>query len=191
MRMILRRRTRVRDWFCRLFLNEPSFTIVAMHETQADLDKLQQLLDESYATAGPHLRAVITEDRRLDAAGVAALMTGVQVLNLATVTAKGEPRVGPVDGLFHRGQFYFGSAPNSARFRHIRQRPAVSGTVTRGEELAITVHGKAVEINSRDGDFHDHLLAIYGPEWWATVGDGAPYARIDAEKMFTYYAPKS
>jgi hypothetical protein len=48
------------------------------------------------------------------------------LLPLATVTADQRPLVGPVDGIFYRGSFYFGSAPDSIRFRHIRARPQVS-----------------------------------------------------------------
>ena len=46
------------------------------------------------------------------------------LLALATVTADGRPIVGPVDGIFYRGSFHFGSAPDSVRFRHIRPAPA-------------------------------------------------------------------
>src|SRR4051812_15155760 len=124
-------------------MNADSDTLPAMHETHLDLDELQQLLDRSHARAGAHLRSILTAERRLDAAGVITRLKGIQILHLATVTATGEPRVSPVDALFHRGHFYFGSAANSAKFRHIRQRPHVSGTVSAGEELAITVHGTA------------------------------------------------
>ena len=44
----------------------------------------------------------------------------MRLLALATVTADGRPIVGPVDGIFYRGAFWFGSAPDSVRFRHIR-----------------------------------------------------------------------
>ncbi|MDQ3654220.1 MAG: pyridoxamine 5'-phosphate oxidase family protein [Chloroflexota bacterium] len=54
----------------------------------------------------------------------------MKLLSLATVNRHGEPRVGPVDGLFYRGRFWFGSSPKAARFRHIRARPAVSVTIS-------------------------------------------------------------
>lgn len=52
----------------------------------------------------------------------------MRLLALATVTSNGRPVVGPVDGIFYRGAFHFGSAPDSLRFRHIRSRPHVSAT---------------------------------------------------------------
>src|SRR3954451_5855850 len=115
-----------------------------MHETQADLVALQELLDRSYASAGPHLLRIHTPERRLGAAQIAERLTGMRLLALATVTADGRPVVGPVDGILYRGAFHFGSSPDSARARHIRARPHVSATHLPGEELAVTVHGPAV-----------------------------------------------
>ncbi|HEX2315583.1 MAG TPA: pyridoxamine 5'-phosphate oxidase family protein [Thermomonospora sp.] len=167
-----------------------------MHETPEDLARLQRVLDDTYAAAGAHLLSIVTPERRLDAASLAARLTGVQVLHLATVTARCEPRVGPVDGLFFRGRFHFGSGQNSLRFRHIRKRPQVSGSVSHGEEFAVTVHGRAVELDMTDRDdpevaaFHAYLIEVYGPEWENWAGD-APYARIEPERMYTFHMPKA
>ena len=162
-----------------------------MHETPEDLASLQRLLDESYANAGAHLLSIHTPDRRLTASRVCELLTGVRVLSLATVTAKGEPRVGPVDGLFYRGRFWFGSAENSFRFRHLRARPAVSAAHTVGEELAVVVHGTAREIDVEAPDHHgfrEYLLEVYGPQWETWWPDEKPpYAVIEASKMFTFH----
>jgi pyridoxamine 5'-phosphate oxidase-like protein len=159
-----------------------------MHETADDLTELQALLDRSYERAGEHLRSVFTPDRRIPAAALAGLLPGVQVLNLATVTRNCEPRVAPVDGLFYRGRFWFGSSPTSTRFTHLRARPQVSATHTRGESLAIVVHGRAALIDLDDpanAGFRAYCLEVYGPDWeeW---GAPAAYARIDAERMYTF-----
>jgi hypothetical protein len=121
-----------------------------MHETPADLEALQRLLDESFEAAGAHLRRIVTPERRIDAAALAARLTGVRLLALATATADGRPIVGPVDGIFWRGAFWFGSAPDSVRFRHIRARPDVSATHIEGEPFAVTVHGRAHIHDLRD-----------------------------------------
>jgi hypothetical protein len=42
-----------------------------MHETTEELAHLQRLLDTSAAGAGPHLRGIISDDRRLSADGCA------------------------------------------------------------------------------------------------------------------------
>jgi nitroimidazol reductase NimA-like FMN-containing flavoprotein (pyridoxamine 5'-phosphate oxidase superfamily) len=165
-----------------------------MHETPEDLAALQDLLDRSMAGAGEHLRRIITPERRLDAQQVAERLTGMRLLALATVTADGRPIVGPVDGIFLRGTFHFGSAPDSVRFRHIRARPHVSATHLPGEELAVTVHGRAalVDVNAPEGaELRRTLLDIYvpryGEEWAQMLESGAVYARIEPERMFTFH----
>jgi uncharacterized pyridoxamine 5'-phosphate oxidase family protein len=165
-----------------------------MHETPEDLAALQQLLDRSMEGAGEHLRRIITPERRLTAEEVAQRLTGMCLLALATVTADGRPIVGPVDGIFFRGAFHFGSAPDSVRFRHIRERPHVSSTHLPGEELAVTVHGRAVAVDVQsDLEFRRTLLEVYvpryGDEWESFLDSGVAYARIEAERMFTFQMP--
>ncbi len=75
----------------------------------------------------------------------------------------------PVDGLFFRGQFWFGSAEHSNRFRNIRANPAVSGAVTRGlETFLVIVHGRAVETDPggpEAGGFAEYPRAVYDFDW--------------------------
>lgn len=165
-----------------------------MHETPADLAALQRLLDHSYASAGKHLREVITEERRLGAGAISARLAGMCLLALATVTADGRPLVSPVDCIFYRGRFYFGSSPDSVRFRHLRRRPQVSASHVPAESLAVTVHGRAceIEVSGEDGGgFRQALLEVYvpryGPQWEQFLDSGPVYARIDADQMFTFF----
>jgi uncharacterized pyridoxamine 5'-phosphate oxidase family protein len=166
----------------------------AMHETPADIARLQELIDRSYAAAGAHLLRIHSPERRLSAEQLAQRLQGMCLLALATVTGDGRPIVGPVDGIFYRGAFHFGSAPDSVRFRHIRARPQVSATHLPGEELAVTVHGRAMPIDIASPDeagFRQAVLDIYvpryGPQWETEFLDSGPaYARIEAERMFTF-----
>jgi hypothetical protein len=158
-----------------------------MHETPEELAALQRLLDESYESAGRHLRSIITPQRRLTAGQVCEELQGMTLLALATVTADCAPLIGPVDGHFLHGKFWFGSAPHSVRFQHIRKRPQVSATHIRGEQLVVTVHGVAVEIDVTTGEYeflHDHFRTVY-PDFdsWGFWGD-APYARIEPRFMY-------
>jgi hypothetical protein len=82
------------------------------------------------------------------------------------------------------------------RFRHIRERPDVSATHVPREELAVTVHGRALPIDigsPEDAEFRQTLLDIYTPrfgdEWEEFLEKGVLYARIDAERMFTFQMP--
>lgn len=158
-----------------------------MDETPGDRAALQRLLDDSAASAGQHLRSVCTPERWLSASELCDLLTGVNVLALATVTARCEPRVAPVDGLFFRGAFWFGSSPDSVRFHHLRERPAVSASHTRGEELAVSIHGHATEVDinvPENAGFLEYLHAVYAD--WDDWAPGSAYARIDATRMFVF-----
>ena len=165
-----------------------------MHETNEDLQALQHLLDQSYAVAGRHLLSIHTPDRRLTAEQLAERLSGMCLLTLATTTRDGRPITGAVDGFFYRGAFWFGSAPNSLRFRHITERPHVSATHLPGEQLGVTVHGLAHEIDlslPEHAGFRATCVEIYGEEWndWGvdTPEPGAAYARIDATRIFTFH----
>lgn len=164
-----------------------------MQETPEDIAELQALLDRSYAQAGPHMLRIHTPERRLSAEALAERLTGMTLLTLATVTADGRPITGAVDGIFFRGAFHFGSSPDSVRFRHIGARPQVSATHLPGEELGVTVHGRAVPVDVSSGPFRQALLDIYvpryGEEWEQFIDSGPVYARIDAERMFVFWMP--
>ena len=162
-----------------------------MHESPAEIEALQELLDRSYARAGAHLLEIHTPDRRLGAELLTERLTGMCLLVLATTTADCRPIVGPVDGIFYRGAFHFGSSPDSLRFRHIRTRPHVSACHLPGEEFAVTVHGHAAPVDlhaDAQAGFRQALLEIYepryGPEWEEFLNSGPVYARIDADRMF-------
>jgi hypothetical protein len=151
-----------------------------MLETYDELQAMQELLDRSAAASGPHLRSIITDERRLSADQVCQRLPGMCLLALATVTADGRPLVGPVDGYLIHGSFHFSSGRNSVRLRHLAARPFVSAIHLPGDELAVTVHGRA-EL------FVDHYLPKQGPafERWLD-GEDPMGARIVAEKMFTF-----
>ena len=164
-----------------------------MNETPEDLDGLQALLDRSYANAGHHLREVVTPERRLSAVELCAQLTGMSLLVLATVTSDGRPLTGPVDGVFYRGAFNFGSSPDSVRIGHIRERPGISATHLPSEALSVTVHGRARLLDMRASDnarLRQVLLDLYTPKYgadWEIFLDANARVLIDADRMFTYH----
>jgi nitroimidazol reductase NimA-like FMN-containing flavoprotein (pyridoxamine 5'-phosphate oxidase superfamily) len=167
-----------------------------VHETPDDLERLQDLLDRSYETAGRHLRSIITPERRLSAPDLVERLQGMCLLVLATVTRDGRPVSGPVDGIFYRAAWYFGSAPDSRRFAHIRRHPAVSATHVPSEELSVSVQGRAaiIDVGSpAQAGFRRALLDVYlpryGPDWETFLDSGPVYARIDAERIYTFWMP--
>ena len=160
-----------------------------MHETPDDIRALQQLLDRSYNRAGPHLRSITTPERRVSAEELAERLTGMCLLVVSTVTRDCRPIAGPLDGIFYRGAFHFGTAPNSVRYRHLLERPQVSATHLPREEFAVNVHGRAVPVEIAGG-FRETLLEVYvpryGADWEQFLDSGPVYMRIDADRMFTF-----
>jgi hypothetical protein len=164
-----------------------------VNESAADIRRLQALLDRSYERAGAHLLRIHTPERRASAEEVVERLSGMCLLVVTTVTADCRPIGGPVDGIFYRGAFHFGSSPDSVRFRHIRSRPQVTATHLPAEEFAVTVHGRAVPVDvaaAENAGFRQALLDVYvpryGPEWESFLDSGPVYARIDAERMFAF-----
>jgi hypothetical protein len=165
-----------------------TFWSIIMHETAAELGALQRILDRSYASAGQHLRSIHHPQMRMRADEVCVTLTGVCIADLATVSSRNRPFVAPVDALFLGGVLWFGSAPNSLRFKHIRRNPHVSAAVTRGEEISILVHGLAHEIDTASGDYerlHEYCREVYGAQYdgygfWGKV----PFAWIEPERMY-------
>lgn len=165
-----------------------------MWETPEELAGLQRLLDASAAAAGEHLRGIITEDRRIDAADLCRRLTGMRLLVVATVTADGRPLAGPVDGYLLHGGWQFSSGRQSVRMRHLRARPTVTATHLPGEELAVTVHGRAelFDLMDPEGDdlrraMLDHYLPKQGPAFEEWLRRENPVgARIVADRMFTF-----
>ncbi len=166
-----------------------------MLETPREMQQLQTLLDGSMEAGGRHLRDVITDERRLDATGVTERLTGMRLLVLATATADGRPIGAPVDGYFLHGAFWFSSARDGVRVRHLRARPWVSATHLPGDELAVTVHGRA-ELFDLNGPESAELFAamvdFYEPRQGPAFAEAmrqadAVGARIDPVKMFTFH----
>ena len=156
-----------------------------MRETDEDLVWLQRLLERTYATAGAHLRDIHTPAARLDAAAVVARLVGMQLFVVATVSSDHRVFTGPVDGFLFRGRVHFGTSPAALRARHLVRRPTVSATHLRGEELVVTVHGRArpLDLRGTDADFAALTREHYGTGWDQWEGPPAAWA-IEPDRMF-------
>ncbi len=139
-----------------------------MRETPEELRLLQTLLDASHAGATGHLRGIINDDRTLSAAEIAALLTGMRVVTLATVTARGEPRISALDGHFLHGRWTLGTDPAAAKARQVLARPAVSVAHVDGEELAVFTHGRADVLTPGHPD-RDEVIGHWMEHYGATA----------------------
>ena len=144
-----------------------------MLETPDETAALQSLLDASHARATGHLRSIIHDDRTLSAEQLVALLTGMKVLSVATVTASGEPRISALDGHFLHGTWTFSTSGTSAKARHLEARPAVSVAHIDGEDLALFAHGYAdlMEPGPQRDEVEAHWTAHYGSSPWSWGDD--------------------
>ena len=118
----------------------------------------------------------------------------MRLLVVATTTADGRPLAGPVDGYLLHGSFHFSSGRDSVRMRHLAARPAVSATHLPGEELAVTVHGRAelydvldpalLQLRRAMLDHYAPCRDCTSPPGW--TGKNSIGARIVADRMYTF-----
>ena len=85
----------------------------------------------------------------LTAADLVALLTGMKVLSVATVTAGGEPRISALDGHFLHGTWSFSTSGTAAKARHLAARPQASVAHIDGEEMAVFSHGAGAAADAR------------------------------------------
>jgi hypothetical protein len=128
-----------------------------MYETPDEVAALQRLMDASHSVATRHLRDIITDERTLRAADLVALLTGMKVLSLATVTARGEPRISAVDGHFLHATWTFSTDGGAAKAKHMQARPVVSVAHVDGEALGVFGHGRVERMAPADPDWDETL----------------------------------
>lgn len=151
-----------------------------MYETEAEVAALQRLLDASHGRATEHLRGIIRDERVLTAEDLVALLTGMRVLSVATVTAAGEPRISAVDGHFLHATWSFSTSALAAKARHLRARPSVSVAHIDNEELAVFSHGRVEELRETDADYAETL------EHWTSHYGSSPLSWGDVVVIYRY-----
>jgi len=156
-----------------------------MWETAEELTALQSLLDLSFEKSSAHLTSIMTLKRRLTAERLIAELPSPAVLNIATVTASGEPRVSAVDGHFIHGQWHFTTDASSPKARQLSARPAVSASFTPRDGFGVFCHGRAELLEGAARQMlREHFIATYGadPENWGSIA----YFRIQARWLVAF-----
>jgi hypothetical protein len=156
-----------------------------VRETSEEVDELQRLLDESFERSSDHLLSIMEPQRRLSAQRLVADLPSPAVLNIATVTARGEPRVSAVDGHFLHGRWHFTTGADSPKARQLAARPAISASYTPKDGYGVFCHGRAVLLDGADRQMlRDHFTATYGsdPEEWGSIA----YIRVEPHWMTAF-----
>lgn len=157
---------------------------------KAEFDALQRVLDESASAADGFLRETFDlAGHGLSAGQLAHHFDRIRGVALATVTAKGEPRVAPVGAILQRAAFHVRTSLQARRVTHIRQRPAVSFTHFVLNDVAVIVHGSATVLASTDSEAAI-LDARYDDVWWngLKATGAAVWLRIEPHRIYTWAA---
>jgi hypothetical protein len=109
-----------------------------------------------------------------------ALLTGLRVHSVATVTAAGEPRISALDGHFLHGTWTFGTDGSAAKARHMQARPAISVAHIDNEEMAVFSHGRAERMREGDPDWAETMAH------WTAHYESDPLSWGDDIRMYRY-----
>jgi hypothetical protein len=159
-----------------------------MRETDADIERLQRLMDDTLAHAGTHMAGIVTLEKRLRASQLVRYLDGTKYVAFGSVTPAGEPRVSPLDALFVRGRFTLSTDTSAERVTNLRHNPACSLVHMVGDTIAIVVHGRAEWIQ-RDHPDHDEIHSMWtttyasDPYGW---GDEIVFFRVEPAAMWAY-----
>jgi len=159
-----------------------------MRETDADIERLQQLMDETLSHAGPHMVGIVTPERRLRASQLVRFLSGMTYVAFASVPPAGDPRASPLDSLFVRGRFTFATDGSTERVVNLRHNPACSVVHLVGDTIAVVVHG-AVEWIPRDHADHDEIHSIWNSTYASdpySWGDEIILFRAEPAAMWAY-----
>ena len=163
-----------------------------MLETAEELERLQALLDESARHASPFLRETFEIPTRTPTAtAIVEYLKAPIDLALATVTARGEPRVAPVTALFVHGRFWVPTEWNSVRIRHLTANPAVSVTHWVSGVSAFIAHGQALLLRPAERVFSE-VDRLHRAAWWDLLrqeGRGV-YIGVEAKRLYAWAGPR-
>ena len=159
-----------------------------MYETSEQVAAMQALIDESMRSASKQLQGIARPDRRLSAEQVIEVLRGKRQMAVATTSARGEPRVSPLDVLLLRAEFFFCTSQTAAKVKHLRNNPAVSLAYIDSDVVGITVHGRAVLHEWGDpafGDLDQEFLTVYGGTP-STEAEGVVFIEVIPERLYTF-----
>ena len=157
-----------------------------MRETAEDLEVFARLVTESIEKAGSFVRSSLQmPGHSLSAGQVLRYWDRIRTAAVATVTARGEPRVAPVGVALVRGHFVVPTVAEAARAKAIKVRPAVSISHFDEGDLAIIAHGHARTIGQLDPLFRE--LAALQREF----SDGRDVTNWEGTGVYLWMTPQT
>ena len=157
-----------------------------MFENNTELANLQALLDASFEKAGPRMQAVYDIGQKLSASQLAGFR-GVRLVSIASVNAKGEPRVAPRSGAFLHGKFYLAANTKSTTVKRLWANPKAAITYYENH-LLVMGHGTVSFLRKGEPGFR-----AAKPEWEKAFSGGRDallgidvFLRVDTIHLVAY-----
>ena len=144
---------------------------------------LDLIIEKSLSQASSHTKKVYSQNP-LTASEVIVL-ANLRVLTLAaTVRPNGRPHLSPTDLVVVDGVFYLGVDEATARYRNLKQNPAVTVMLADGSKRQAIIEGNAEFLDMKSGTAKAVLEALKKKYGWVTDA----LAEFQPAKAFTWKA---
>src|SRR3989441_8595207 len=152
-------------------------------ETETSLSSLDSIIKNSLSKASTHTKEVYSQNP-LTASEVIE-MANSRVLTLAaTARPDGRPHLSPTDFVAVDGIFYLGVDEATARYRNLKQNPAVTVMLADDRKRQSILEGNAVFLAMKSGTAERVLEAQKKKYGWVTHAQ----AQFQPVKVFTWKA---
>jgi len=152
-------------------------------EAETSLSSLDSIIKNSLSKASTHSREVYSQNP-LTASEVIE-MANTRVLTLAaTVRPDGRPHLSPTDFVAIDGIFYLGVDEATARYRNLKQNPAITVMLAGDRTRQAILEGNAVFLDMKSGIAKRVLEAQKKKYGWVTDS----LAEFQPVKAFTWKA---
>jgi uncharacterized pyridoxamine 5'-phosphate oxidase family protein len=138
-------------------------------------------MEKTMAQASPHSREVYGQNP-LTAKEVLELANANVLILAATVRPEGKPHLSPVDLVSVEGSIYLGVDKATARYKNLKQNPAITIMIADGWRRQAILQGVADFLNIESAQARKALEAEKEKYGWTTEA----IAEFTAEKVFTW-----
>lgn len=147
------------------------------------MSSLEAILKKTLENASTHAKNVYGQNP-LTANEVVELANSRALTVAATVKPDGKPHLSPTDLVSVSGNFYLGVDEATARYRNLKQNPAVSIMMAEGHKRQAILEGTVTFLDMKSGTAKKVLEAQKTKYGWVTDN----LADFRPEKAFTWKA---
>ena len=147
------------------------------------MSSLDSIIRDSLSRASPHTKSVYSQNP-LTASEVIELANSRVLTVAATVRSDGRPHLTPTDLVVFDGVFYLGVDEATARYRNLRQNPAITVMLADGSKRQAILEGNAKFLDMKSGTAKRVLEAQKKKYGWVTDA----LAEFQPLKAFTWKA---